>query len=701
MKASTAGAACVALCALGVQARAAVAAPTGVVPADVRSYEAFAGLAVAPDGGTVAYVLETPNAAGDGYEHAIYVRGVADGAVARRVSGPDAFDDQPAFSPDGRYLAFLSDDGDGAQVKVVRLGKTPSKPRAATDLAWGVGEFAWAPDSARLVVVSWRGEEATRRRRAARRERARAEERVVEKPAAAPGDDADASAPIVLERTLLRRDGEGWLQSERSHLWIVGRDGGPARQLTTGAFDDGEPRWSPTGDWIAFTSNRAPDPDLTDDTDVYLVHPDGSGLRRFAGAPGPDSRPSWSPDGARLAWLSAARPNDYYLTVHLMVHDLAGVGAARDLTGGLDTWVAEDWVQASDARAEALWSADGGTLFVPLERRGTTYLAALPADGGPPRELHAGRFTLDFVRGAVVAGGERLVFGQGDPTHPSELYVLDPGAPPRRLTRLHDAWMAQRRLVAPERVQAISADGAAVEAWAYPPLERAAARQYPLVVYVHGGPQAFDGEFFDEGLENQVLPAAGIGVLRVNYRGSTSYGEAFSAAIRSDWNRRELEDVLAALDAAAKLPWVDARRVGIGGWSYGGIVTLWAVGHSDRFRAAAPERFSADYLSAFGQDQWVAQYLAELGDPVEHEELYRRLSPIAGAAAIKVPLLMIAGEDDYNCPLPQALEMYQRLKVRGGDVRLVVYPGESHTFARPDHLEDRLERLVRWFTARL
>jgi dipeptidyl aminopeptidase/acylaminoacyl peptidase len=690
------------------------APPRGVQPADVRSYASLAGLALAPDGRSMAYVIERSNSAGDGYEHLIYLQSVAPGAAPQLVSEDDAFDDSPAFSPDGRYLAFLSDDGEGAQLKVVRIqGMNVGKVRAATDLSWSVGEFAWSPDSARLVIVSWHGEEGGKRspRRQPRQGRQTgSSERAVEKPAAEEEPSSDAE-PIVLDRTLLRRDGEGWVQADRSHLWIVPRDGGAARQITSGtAWDDGEPRWSPDGNWIAFTSNREPDPDLSDNTDLYLVHPDGTGMRRFAGAPGPDSSPSWSRRGDRLAWLTVARANDYYASVHVAVQNLDG-GASLDLTQSLDTWVAEDWVQATAERARPIWSADDASIYVPLERRGTTYLAALPSAGsGAPRELHAGRFTLDFVR--YAAGGKRFVFGEGDPTQPSEIYSLDEPASsaalaslaapvPQRLSKLHDGWLSEHALAAPERVQAVSADGTGVEAWLYPPPVRESGKRYPVLVYLHGGPQSFDGEYFDEGLENQIFPAAGIGVLRVNYRGSTSYGERFASAIRADWGRRELEDVLAALDQAARLPWVDGSRVGIGGWSYGGIVTLWAVGHSDRFRAASPERFSADYLSSFGQDQWVAQYLAELGDPTANEELYRRLSPITYAAQMKTPLLMIAGEEDYNCPLPQALELYQRLKVRGGDVRLVVYPAESHTFGRPDHLQDRLERLLRWYRERL
>ena len=679
----------------------------GVVPDDVRSYRAFAGLAVSADGRNAAYVLETPNEAGDGYAHQIFLLALDGKSKARSISGDDAFDDAPAFSADGRYLAFLSDDGSGAQVKVLRLGT--KEPRVVTQLPWGVGSFSWSPDASRLAVVSWKegaGENVRRGRRPHGHRRPGGHRDAAANPDTADEEASDDTAdtqPVVIDRTLPRRDGEGWLGDERSHLWVVAREGGQAVQITDGAFDDEDPSWSPDGAWIAFSSNRAPDPDLTDDTDIYVVRPNGRDLRRLGGAAGPDATPSWSHGSDRVAWLSVARANDYYLTTRLVVQSLSG-GPTLDLTGSLDTWVAEDWVQASADRARPMWSADDRELAVPLERHGTTYLASVPSAGGAVRELHAGRFTLDFVRSAGPAGdaSRRFLFAQGDPTHPSELYSLPAaGGQPTRLTSLHDDWLAHHRLSTPQRVQAVSRDGAAVEAWLYPPLDRAAGKRYPLIVYVHGGPQAFDGEYFDEGLENQLFPAAGFGVLRVNYRGSTSYGEGFCAAIRSDWHRREFEDIEAAVDQAVALPWVDPARLGIGGWSYGGIMTLWAVSHSERYRAASPERFSADYLSSFGQDQWVAQYLAELRDPFTHEDVYRRLSPMTYAAAIRAPLLMIAGENDFNCPLPQALQLYQRLKVRGRQVQLVVYPQESHTFARPDHLQDRLQRLLDFYSEHL
>ena len=192
----------------------------------------------------------------------------------------------------------------------------------------------------------------------------------------------------------------------------------------------------------------------------------------------------------------------------------------------------------------------------------------------------------------------------------------------------------------PERVLARNSAGQEVEGFLYPPVGFDPSRRYPLVLYIHGGPEGYDGHFFDPSLENQLLPAAGLAVLRCNYAGSTSYGEAFTRRLYGNWHFPEAEDLLACLDEALRTrPWLDEKRLGVGGWSWGGIMSLWLVGHTDRFKVAVPERFSMDYLSAFGQDQWFPNYLAELGDPVRDAEKYRRHSPGTYLADVKTPAL--------------------------------------------------------------
>ncbi len=303
-------------------------------------------------------------------------------------------------------------------------------------------------------------------------------------------------------------------------------------------------------------------------------------------------------------------------------------GAPLDLTGGLDNWVASDSLAAGTAPAAPLWSADDAALYVPFERRGATWLARISSTApGAARELAGG------PRGATGSSARYPTAASSPPRprpprRPSST-ASRPDGTRRQLTDLYGGWLAGRRLVEPEKLTARNAGrrrrsrpGSIRRSIASP------GARYPLVVYIHGGPQGYDGDFFDFDLENQLFPARGWAVLRVNYRGSTSYGETFSRAIWGDWHRREYDDLMAALDQAlATRDWIDPARLGIGGWSYGGIMTLWTVGHTDRFKVGVPERFGFDYLSAFGEDQWFIWYLTELGSPLENEATLPRLSP--------------------------------------------------------------------------
>ncbi len=642
--------------------------PIGVVARDVLQISFPADLEVAPDGRRAILERMVADVATDGYRGELLEIALPSGTL-RALGTRQESARHPRFSADGSALAYLVDGDEATELRVVATGGRRS--RAIFAAPEGIESFAWSPDGKSFVVV-------------------RPDPEPAERHAA-----ALAAAPIRITRTLAQRDGEGLLEQRRSHLWRIARSDGEATPITSGPFDDSSPAFSPDGQWIVFVSNRHPDPDATDDTDLYLVRPDGSELRHLPSGPGPDSNPSWSERGDRIAYLSIRRANDYYQPTRIATLTLDGA-APVDLTGALDAWVASDSLAAGGGAATPIWTDDDATILAPIERRGATWIAAIPtAGGGAPRELAGGAAVHGLVR-PLPGGG--LLYSRSDPTHPAELWLAAPGTEPRRLTSVHDQWLASRRLVTPEKVVARNADGDAVESWLYPPLEREPGRRYPLVLYIHGGPQGFDGDYFDGDLENQLFPAQGWGVLRVNYRGSTSYGEAFSRALWGDWHRREHEDLMAALDAAiAGHDWIDPQRLGIGGWSYGGILTLWAVGHTDRFAVGVPERFSFDYLSAFGEDQWFAWYLSELGSPLENEARYRELSPGTYLEKTKTPLYLIANEQDRNCPLPQVLQAYQRLKLMGQQTELVVYPGEPHTLTRPSHLIDRLNRLVDWY----
>jgi dipeptidyl aminopeptidase/acylaminoacyl peptidase len=641
---------------------------SGIVPDDLFRQVVLSDLVLSPDGSAAVFVLEFCDRKSNSYRHTIWWQPL-DGSPAREITTPDLDASSPKFSPDGKQLAFLAAHGEATQLYVAKAGR--SRARRITEFEAGVGDFDWSPDGTRFVIVR------TDPDRRSKLERQR--------------------EPIVVTRLQIQTDGSGYSSDRRDHLWLIAADGRTApRQLTFGPYDDAAPVWSPDGTTIAFVSNRSEQRDEDDNTDIWAIDPDGARLRKLAANPGPDDAPSWSPDGSRLAFRGLLRPVDYYVITRLMVIDKDGA-QLRDLSGSLDTWISADSINHSSTTAAAFnWSPDGNQISTTFDRRGSNYVAQFDLSTGSVREFDLGRGLIGVPR--LTPDGKQWVFSRESSSRPAELFVRDVvGGTERRLSRWHDAWLAERTLSEPERLSARNSAGDTIESWLYPPLNLDPSKKYPLVVYIHGGPQGFDGEYWDIGLEQQVLPAQGIALLRVNYRGSTSYGEAFCRSIYGDWHHREHEDIEVAVDQALQRGWIDPARIGLGGWSYGGIMTIWIAGHSARFKLGVPERFEVDYLSAFGQDQWQQQYRYELGSPITNKALYERLSPGSYADRIKMPLYLISNEQDKNCPLPQALQFYQRLKLLGVPTELVIYPGEPHSMQQPANLVDRLNRLVNWF----
>jgi len=637
-----------------------------VLPEDTYEMTSIGALEVSADGKALAYTIERADKKEDSFRHELWLTD-AEGKNARRVCTASDDCTDPKFSPDGKRVAFLSDADDHAQLWIARVAG--GRGRAVTSGKEAISDFDWAPDGSRLVVVK-------------------------DDPAVRKTD----VAPWVITGSQIQRDGEGFEEGRHTHLFLVSSSGGPPTALTAGRYDDSDPRWSPKGDWIAFVSNRNVDPDDTDDTDIWLVRPAGGPPRRLAENPGPDAGPSWSHAGDRVAFVGALTANDYYVTTHVMVAPVEG-GAACDLTAALDNWVSLDnVVDGGSTVARIAWSSNDASIVVPFDRRGANWVASLPSAGGEAKELLGGRQVYGVVRHAAAT--KRLYYTVATPTTYSELWTAnEDGKGARKLLGPNDAAFSNLKLVTPEKIQAKNAAGDSIDAWLYPPVDLDRAKTYPLILYIHGGPQEYDGDYFDAGLENQLFPGKGWAVLRVNYRGSTSYGQAFAHAVWADWHSREYEDLMAAVDAAlAANRWIDAKRLGLGGWSYGGIMTVWIVGHTDRFKVGVPERFEVDYPSSFGTDQWHTQYVTEFGKPWEHPECYRDLSPGAFLPNIKTPLFLIANEKDGNCPASQAMQFYQRLKLMGQHTELVIYPDEAHSMTVPSHYVDRLHRLIDWFS---
>ncbi|MBI4493580.1 MAG: S9 family peptidase [Chloroflexi bacterium] len=628
---------------------------------------------ISPDGTRVAFVLTTIDREASTYRSAVWMAPI-EGGPAQIFTAGARRESSPRWSPDGRWLAFVSDRSDPRPQLHVIPAHGGEARRLAT-LPGGVSELAWAPDSRHLAVVSRTGLET----------------------------EADPNKPPRfrhLTRLKHRYDGEGYFDGSRKHLFVLGLDEPEPRQLTAGDWDDVNPAWSPDGTRLAFASNRSPERDLNNVADLWVVAAAGGEPARVTRSRGPAAAPAWSPDGEWLAFVGQARPNDYAANWGIWLVQ-AGGGEAVELTAEFDRSVGSDLL--TDTRDHApspipTWTTDGRSLYFLASDQGDTHLYRVDLDGPQVTRLVAGpRQIMSF---SLAADGQIIAFDASEPTNPGDLWAVSAdGLHERRLTEVNQHLLAEVELAEPEAFRYPSSDGELLDGWLLKPPGFQAGQRFPLVLQVHGGPHALYGNTFMH--EFQLLAARGYLVLYANPRGSRGYGQTLAEAVRGAWGSQDYEDVLAAVDWALEQGYADPARLGVCGGSYGGYMANWIVGHTDRFGAAVAERSVANLFSMYGTTDipGFAEY-EWLGPWWEQPELYRRLSPLTYAQQVRTPLLILHSEQDLRCPIEQAEQLFVALKRLGRTVEFVRFPEESHNLSRSGRPDRRLERLARiagWF----
>ena len=671
---------------------------------DLYKYKPVSYPRISPDGKRIAFVVTATEERNYKYRTSIWMVSVEGGEAQQFTTGP-ANAHSPAWSPDGRWLAFVSErEGEAAskdEKEQKKLGKgkpqiwvIPTNGGEAQQVTFqqhGATSPVWSPDSQCILFSS---------------------------PVGPADEETEDGKPLpkvrVIDRLWYRLDGVGYIYERRSHLFLIDAHGGEAKQLTDGDWDDGEAAWSPDGSRIAFTSSRTEDRWRLPTPDVYtLAINDGQAgaLRCLTDGSLACSVPSWSPDGQTIAFLASLKLRSGGHTDIYTIAANAERGAATCLTwdfeGSFQDWTNSDIGDEHLAPAPA-WSSDGKTLYGLASHRGASRIFTLAAAAGgggagtgkqpqtlTPGEIHVRDFSVDHATNQVAL----LI---GSPTRVQEIFVRPTAASGelRRLTSFNEELLGEMALSTPEYLPYTGVDGWPMDGWVMKPRDFDPSKKYPLIVEIHGGPSTQYGYGYFH--EMQLLTAAGYVVLYTNPRGSIGYGRDFALAVRAAWGEKDSLDIMAGVDALLQKGYIDEKRMGVTGGSYGGFMTNWLISHNDRFKAAVTDRSVVNLASDFGSGDFGWTFADDELEAVPWEDLekYMRMSPITYVKNIHTPLLIIHSEQDLRCNIEQAEQLFAALKYMGREVLFVRFEGQSHGMSRGGHPKLRVERLkhiLGWF----
>ena len=665
----------------------------GLLPTDFYSEVGVGEVAISPDGTLVAFTVTTVSEEENRRHREVWMQELRGGRPEGepfRFTDPTREANAPRWSPDSRVLSFQSRRGEGDDAGATWFARVTFPGGEAFPIEGVDAAPVWSPDGAWIAYTTRPDEDANDDE--AERDGWIAPDAITNTL------DAERFDGRVITSMRYKRDGTLTLRPHPStqakrQLFVVAVDGGAPVQRTDVAFNVGGLVWSADGERLFFTGNELEDDEYNRDltTDIYMVGRESGDPRKLTSNPGSESAPALSPAGNRLAFLQTRARGE---ETNLRVVDLAANGTFR----GIPRTLTRDWDRTPGAPT---WAANGEAVRFLASVGGDRHLFEVTVTGDLIRQLTTG----DRQVGSVSTSEDGLVMAYTvtDAVSPAEVYVNrgDDGTLQRRVTAFNDEWLTNVSLQPAERLTWTVADGTEIEGWIIKPVGYEAGRPSPMILKIHGGPHGAYGNTFFRTFH--VLSNTGFFVLYTNPRGSTGYGHAFTYATREGWGEIDAEDYLRGVDAALeRYPEIDPARVGVSGGSYGGYMTNWLTATTNRFAAAVTSRSISNWESWYGSSE--AQGLTEFefgGTPWEQRELYRRLSPMSYVEQVTAPTLIIHSENDYRTPIGDGEQWYMALKKREIPTELVRYPRSSHGLSRsgePWLLVDRLERIRSWFT---
>jgi dipeptidyl aminopeptidase/acylaminoacyl peptidase len=649
---------------------------------DMHAFHDVRDPQISPDGRWVAYTVTSVDTVGDKSDTDVWMASWDGKQQMRMTSSPEA-ENAPRWSPDGRYLSFLSGrtggKARGSQVWV--LDRQGGEAQQLTDVKGRLSSYDWSPDGKKLLLVM--------------ADRDANEPDPDAAPAGGGGGGRGGAAgpgavpkPIVIDRYKFKQDVVGYLTQKPPRIYLYDVGAKKAEALTSETLEVGAPSWSPDGKWVAFMGKEGKDAERYNTWNVYVVEARaGAAPRQVTKYDGIHSsagrgRPDWSRDGARLAYTqsSGAKQNAYNMN-RLVVVPVAG-GDPKVLAESLDRSV-----------SAPRFTEDGKSIVFLVADDRWEYPAAVPANGGQVERLTKGPGVISNVEQGK--DGRWAVLAASDDKS-GEVYAFDNGQL-RVLTHHNDALLGQLKLGATEEFGCKAKDGNEVHGLITKPIDYQPGKRYPTLLRIHGGPNGQDAHSFN--FERQFFASNGFAVVNVNYRGSSGRGEKYQVAISADWGNKEVIDLQAAMDYVVQVGVADPDKLGVGGWSYGGILTDALIAKDHRFKAATSGAGTAFPLGLYGVDQYIIQYDEEIGPPWKvGMEPWEKISyAFLHADQIKTPTLFMGGEKDFNVPLVGGEQMYQALASLGVPTELVIYPNSFHGITRPSYQKDRMERYLAWY----
>ncbi len=629
-----------------------------MLPNDVLGMKSIRQPKVSPDGNWVLYSISRVDSIKDKNVSKLYMTSW-DGKETVPLTEQTANPSGHAWSPDNKYISFLannkSDDKSSAARQLFLLDRRGGEPVQLTNVKCNIASYTWSPNGKQILLV-------------------------LEDPDYTDTAKSNVRVPYEINRYQFKQDYVGYLDNRKSHLYLFDLATKQLDTLTKGNKVETGAVFSHDGASIAYVSNISSDPDRNSNTDIFLLELKSKKVSQVSTFKGSNNSPMFSPDDQYLAYTQSLTEENFnmYDVTELVVKKISD-GAEKNLTKPIDRSV----------RGYA-WSADSKSIIALIEDDRKQHINQIDLATGAAQQLTKGEAVFSAIQSNKTG---KIVLLYSDTQTPEEIYCFENNKQ-RRLTFEQEAFLRNLKLAHVKGFTAVAADNSVVGGILYVP--DSSKRKFPLILFIHGGPVAQDDYSFDE--SRQILAAAGFAVAAVNYRGSSGRGAAYSRAIYGDWGNKEVTDIIAVADHLIKNGIADSTRMGIGGWSYGGILTNYSIAKDRRFKAAVSGAGSSFQFTMYGTDQYVTQYDEELGAPWENPKKWMDLSyPFLNVKTIKTPTLFMASQNDFNVPVAGSEQMYQALKRVGIPTGLIIYPNQNHGVSVPSYIVHRYNKYIDWF----